>query len=266
MNETTMLTRRASLVLLVLLGSLWLAGCSSPVESPDKKISVAAAANLMDVFKGLGQAFQTKLGIEVVFSYASTAELSQQIDNGAPFDVFAAADTEHVDALVKKGKLDAQSRAVYAVGQLALWIPKPEESKIAELKDLTSKRVKFVAIAQPELAPYGRAAVEALTAVNLWKTVQPKIVYGNSVNMARQMAAAGSADAAFTAYSLVLHAAGTVVKIDPALHQPIEQALAVVTASKHSTAARQFREFVLGPEGQDLLIKSGYLSPPGPKP
>jgi len=163
---------------------------------------VGAAANLTDVFTEVGRAFKAKTGVEVVFSYGSTAQLAQQIENGAPFDVFAAADTDHVDSLVSKGKLVSDSRAVYAIGQLALWIPKGEQSGVRELKDLARQSVRFIAIAQPELAPYGQAAVDSLKAAGLWDVLQPKVVFANNISQAKQFAISGNADAAFTAYSL----------------------------------------------------------------
>jgi len=197
----------------------------------------------------------------VIFSYGATAQLAQQINNGAPFDLFAAADTEHVDSLVSKRKVTADSRAVYALGQLALWIPSGEGSGIREVKDLAGPKVRFIAVAQPELAPYGQATIEVLKNAGLWKTVQPKVVYANNISQAKQMAATGNADAAFTAYSLVLQDGGTVLKIDPHLYHPIEQALAIIASSAQIEKAKQFRSFLLGPEGRTILAKSGYLLP-----
>jgi molybdate transport system substrate-binding protein len=222
---------------------------------------VAAAANLTHVFGQVASAFQAKTGVEVVFSYGSTAELATQIDNGAPFDLFAAADTEHVDSLVKTRKLTSDSRAIYALGQLALWMPEGQQSGVRELKDLAGKQIRFIAIAQPELAPYGAATVEVLKGAGLWDAVQPKLVYGTSISMAKQFAASGSANAAFTAYSLVLHEKGTVLKIDSHLHKPIEQAMGIVAASSHLKEAQQFRAFLLGDEGRRILANGGYLLP-----
>jgi len=229
--------------------------------TPNAKLTVAAAANLTDVFGEIGKAFKAKTGVDVIFSYGSTAELAQQIANGAPFDLFAAADTEHVDSLVSTGKLTAASRATYALGQLALWIPNSEQSGVRELKDLAGQQVRFIAIAQPELAPYGKASIEVLKNSGLWDTVQRKLVYANSISQAKQWAASGNADAAFTAYSLVLHERGTILKADPHLYHPIEQALAIVTSSPRIQEATQFRSFLLGPEGRAILAKSGYLLP-----
>jgi len=229
--------------------------------APKAKLTVAAAANLTGVFDEVGSAFKAKTGVAVIFSFGSTAELAQQIDNGAPFDLFAAADSEHVDPLVSARKLIADSRAVYALGQLALWIPNGEQSGIRELNNLTGPRVRYIAIAQPELAPYGKATMEALGRAGLWDALKPKMVYANSISQAKQWAASGNADAAFTAYSLVLHERGTVLKIDPDLYHAIEQALAIVTSSQRIQEANQFRSFLLGPEGRTILAKSGYLLP-----
>jgi molybdate transport system substrate-binding protein len=142
-----------------------------------------------------------------------------------------------------------------------LWIPAGESSGIQQLKDLTSPKISFIAIAQPKLAPYGQAAIEALKNAGLWEPLQPKIVYANSISMAKQLAASGNADAAFTAYSLVLHERGTVLKVDPALYHPIEQALGIVASTSRMEEAQQFRSFLLGPEGRAILAKSGYLLP-----
>jgi molybdate transport system substrate-binding protein len=240
-----------------------LSGCgirSNPTaEAP---IIVAAATNLTDVFGPVGRAFQARTGIPITFSYGSTAQLAQQLDNGAPFDVFAAADTEHIDSLISKGRLVKASRAVYALGQLALWIPQGEQRGIRTLSDLKASQVQVVAIAQPDLAPYGHASIEALRNAHLWEAVQPKVVYSNTISQTRQMASSGNADAAFTAYSLVLHDQGRVLKIDPGLYRPIEQALGIAVSSARMEAARQFRAFLLNGEGRSILENSGYLPPP----
>ena len=242
---------------IAILCAALLSSCG-PRRSADAKLTVAAAANLTDVFGEVGRALQAKTGIDVIFSYGSTAQLARQIDNGAPFDLFAAADTGHVDSLISGRKLTAESRAVYASGQLALWIPGGD---VRELKDLKRPDIRFIAVAQPDSAPYGRATVEALQNSGLWETLKPKVVYANSISQARQLASSGNADAAFTAYSLVLHEKGAVLKVDPASYRPIEQALAIATASARIEEAKQFRAFLLGPEGRGILAKSGYLLP-----
>lgn len=246
----------------LLCAAAFLASCGAR-QAPESagKLTVAAAANLMGVLAEVGPAFKAQKGIDVVFSYGATAELTQQIDNGAPFDVFAAADAEHIDFLAARQRLTSDSQAIYAKGQLALWIPSGEPSGMQNLQELTAPKIRFVAVAQPKLAPYGQAAVDALKNVRLWEPLQSKIVYANSISMAKQMAATGNADAAFTAYSLVLHERGAVLKIDSTLYHPIEQALAIVASTSHMDEAKQFRSFLLGPDGRAILAKSGYLLP-----
>jgi len=239
-----------------------LSACGEEHDSQSaSKLTVAAAANLTDVFSEVDAKFQAKTGVDVIFSYGPTTALAQQIENGAPFDLFAAADTEHIDSLIASGKLAGDTRAVYALGQLALWAPDGERTGIRDLRDLAKQQVRFIAIAQPELAPYGQATIEVLKNAGLWDATQPKLVYANSISMAKQMAATGNADVAFTAYSLVLRDRGIVIKVDPNLYPPIKQSLAIVASSERVNEAKQFRSFLLGPEGRAILAEHGYLLP-----
>jgi molybdate transport system substrate-binding protein len=232
---------------------LFITACGN---SPPQPLTVAAAANLTDVFDQVGKEFTAETHIPVVFTYGPTATLARQVEAKAPFDVFAAADQEHVDSLVKSGRIVPGTNFVYARGQLALWAP---QGGVQQLNDLIQPRIKYIAIAQPELAPYGQAAVEALKGADLWDLVHPKLVYANNISQARQLAASGNADVAFTAYSLVLHDNGSILKIDPALHSPIDQTIGVVAGSGHESDGRKFVDFVMGPRGAAILTKNGYL-------
>jgi molybdate transport system substrate-binding protein len=223
-----------------------------------REVAVAAAANLNAVFKTLGPQFEAETGIHPVFSFASTAQLAAQIDNGAPFDVFAAADTEHVDALVKKSRIVPGSRAVYATGILALWIPPRSPAIISKPADLAQPAVKVIALAKPELAPYGLAARETLQKLGIWNQVESRIVYADNINMAKQYGSSGNADAVFTAYSLVLKESGKVIPVDQKLHSPIDQALGIVAASKNQNAAKTFTAWLLTGHGRDGLQAFGY--------
>jgi molybdate transport system substrate-binding protein len=236
-------------------------GCGSSFKdssSTAREITVAAASNLTGVFDEIAKAFTNDTGIKVTLSFASTAQLTQQIENHAPFDVFAAADVEHIDELERKGKLLPGTRSVYARGLLALWIPKADTTRINKLEDLIHPSIRFIAIAKPSAAPYGKAAVEALQKSGVWPALAPKIVYAGNISMAKQFAATGNADAAFTAYSLLLNAAGQVVRVDENLYQPINQALAIVASSQKTDLARRFTAYVLGDRGQDKLQRYGY--------
>lgn len=243
--------------IIIVVALLALLACK-PVQSPPPlTLTVAAAANLSDTFRLLGAAFRDRTGLEVVFSFGSTAQLASQIEESAPFDVFASADVEHIDSLMVKGRLMAGTKAIYARGQLALWVP--NGTPMPDLAGLVRPEIRFLAIAKPATAPYGKAGVQALNRVGLWTKLEPKVVYANNISTAKQFAASGNADAAFTAYSLVQQEKGTVLLVDPILHDPIDQALAVVADSHHPKEARQFAGFVLGAEGRAILAKSGYL-------
>ena len=235
-----------------------LTGCARLDNSKANTVTVAAAANLTGVLDEIVRAFEKETQIRVLVSYGSTAQLAQQIEHGGPFDVFAAADIEHVDALIGKGTLRRESRAIYARGQLALWSP---DKRLERMEDLTRPDIRFIAVAQPDLAPYGRATVEALKASRVWDQLQEKITYANSISMAKQYASSGNADAAFTALSLVLNERGTVLKIDPRMYRPIDQALAVATTTEHLEGSRRFANFLVGERGRALFSRAGYLLP-----
>jgi molybdate transport system substrate-binding protein len=246
----------------LLLALAGLTGCRSDQPQAKPELTIAAAANLTDVFKHLGPRFEADTGIHPVFSFASTAQLTQQIENAAPFDVFAAADSEHVAELEQKGLLAAGSRAVYARGVLALWTP-AGRAAIERIQDLTRPDVHVIAAAKPELAPYGQATVDTLQKLGIWEQVKPKVVYAENISMAKQYGQSKNADAVFTAYSLVLHEPGKIVQVDEALHKPIEQELGIVAKSNRQEAAKKFVAFLLTGAGKVILASYGY-QPPAP--
>jgi molybdate transport system substrate-binding protein len=226
--------------------------------APKQTVTIAAAANLSGVCPELGVEFEAKTGIHPVFTFGSTAQLTQQIENGAPFDLFLAADAEHPRKLDDERLLLADTRTVYATGVLVLWIPSGSHAKIDRIQDLASGDVKVIALAKPELAPYGQAAVETLTGAGLWDRVKPKIVYADNISMAKQYGTSGNADAVFTAGSLVLRESGKVLPIDEALHKPIAQEMGVVAKSANRAAAKSFAAFLLTGKGRDILAANGY--------
>lgn len=248
--------------LMLALAALGLGGCRAAREAEGEEIVVAAAANLTDAFGEVGRRFTARTGVRVVYSFGATADLARQIENGAPFDVFAAADVKHVDALAAAGLLAAETRAVYARGRLVLWLPRAD-SAVARVEDLSKPEVTRVAVAKPDVAPYGQAAVEAMRALGLWPRVEPKVVYAQNVSQARQFAATGNADAAFLPRSLVAAGAGKVIEIEGTLHRPLDQAAGVVRASGKQEAARRFVEFLSGAEGREALKGFGYEVPGG---
>lgn len=244
---------------ILLTGICALIACQGPEPAREQpELLVAAAANLTDVFQLIGPRFEAQTGIHPIFSFASTGPLTQQIENGAPFDVFAAADAKHVDELESKKLLLPGSKAVYARGVLALWIPPRSAALVQRIDDLASPGIHVIAVANPELAPYGESTVQTLQKLGLWDQVKSRIVYAENINIARQYGTSKNADAVFTAWSLVLHEAGKVIPVDDSLHAPIEQELGIPAATKHADAARKFAAFLAEGEGKQVLLSHGY--------
>jgi molybdate transport system substrate-binding protein len=236
---------------------LLLASCHTKPAAGE--LQIAAAANLQRVFLPLTKAFEKQTGVKSIASYGASTQLAQQIENGAPFDVFLSADTAQVDKLANEGLLVEKSRAVYARGVLALWAPRRPD--IRKMDDLKRPDVKHIGLANPELAPYGKAAIETLTSSHLWPALESKVVYGPNISIVAQFADSANADASFTALSLVNDRLEKPISIPEDLHQPIEQALGIVKATTHGEAAAEFRQFILGAEAQTILAKFGYHSP-----
>lgn len=229
---------------------------------PDSEgLVVAAASNLTDAFAEIGPRFTSKTGIRVVFSFGATADLAKQIENGAPFDVFAAADTEHVEQLEGKGILQPGTRALYARGRLVMWLPPGSSLKADRIQDITAKGFERIAIAKPDVAPYGRATVESLRALGIWNDVEKKVIFAQNVSQTKQYAATGNAEVAFIPLALVKPGEGTYLEVSEDSHRPIDQALGIIKDSTKHAAARQFVDFLLSPEGQELLVKNGYSKP-----
>jgi molybdate transport system substrate-binding protein len=248
------------LALLIIVAFCTAAGQQGPSSSSGAKqeITVAAAANLTEVAQALGAEFEAQTKIHPIFSFGSTAVLTTQIENSAPFDVFLAADAEHVDKLGREGLLVPGSSAVYAVGVLALWIPPSSKAQIGKIDDLKASDVKVIALANPKLAPYGAAAEETLQRAGIWDQVKDRIVYAENISMAKQYGTSKNADAVFTAYSLVLNETGKVIQVDESLHTPIVQKLGVIARSAHHDWAQSFDTFVLTGGGRAILTRYGY--------
>jgi molybdate transport system substrate-binding protein len=243
--------------LVLWLSSLLLLSCGS--KQGVGELHVAAAANMQKALESLARAFTKQSGVQVVASYGASTQLAQQIENGAPFDLFLSADSAQVDRLIQKGLIDRTSRSVYAVGVLALWAPK--SPAIRRIEDLRDPKVKRIGIANPELAPYGKAAIETLTSSNLWPELESKVVYGPNIGVVAVFAESANADASFTALSLVNDRLEKPIIVPEELHHPIEQALGIVGSTKQGEAAAEFRRFLLGPEAQAIFVKFGYRIP-----
>ncbi len=222
---------------------------------------VAAASDLYFAFTEIGQRFQERTGIAVTFSFGSTGQLAQQIENGAPFDVFAAADESYIDRLAEQGLIVSETRQLYAQGRLVLVVNRRSGLAINRISDLASPSVHPIAIANPDHAPYGLAARQALERAGLWEQVLPRIVMGENVRQTLQFVQAGDAPVGIVALSIADVPEVSYVVVPAELHDPINQAMAVLKSSAQPKAARRFVEFVNGPEGRPIMRRYGFRLP-----
>ncbi|MBX3269043.1 MAG: molybdate ABC transporter substrate-binding protein [Sandaracinaceae bacterium] len=238
------------------------AACRGEPAPEPPPIRVAAAADLALAFEELGRAFEREHGARVTFSFGSTGLLAAQIEQGAPFDLFAAANVAFVDRVVARGACDGRTQTPYARGRIAVWSRRGRVAPPARLEELADPRFARVAIANPEHAPYGQAAKQALERAGVWATVAPRLVQGENVRHTLQLATTGNADAAIVALSLVsADREHPWLLVDEALHAPIEQALVACDGGADRAGGEAFARFVGSPEGRAIMRRHGFLLP-----
>ncbi len=236
-----------------------------------RPLTVAVAANVRYAFDEIAAEFREETGIEVQGVSASSGKIAAQVKAGAPFDVFLSADTETPDALFREGWAEDAPR-IYAYGVLVLWTAREWELKSAfaarGLELLADASVKRIAIPNPTLAPYGRAAMQALERARLRATVEPKLVYGESIAQAAQFVESGAADIGFNAKSIVLAPELAVrqprwVEVPREGYDPIAQAAVILRhgAQSQPEVARRFIGFLHGATARAIFQKYGYRLP-----
>jgi molybdate transport system substrate-binding protein len=241
-----------------LSGALIAAGGAAQGRPP---LTVYAAADLAFAFAEIIPLFEEATGIRVTPVLGSTGSLAKQIEHGAPADVFFAANEVFLDKLVALGALLPETRVVYARGRIVLATARAAGPKLADLRGLLEPRVRRAAMANPEHAPYGKAAQEALQAAGLWEAVRPKLVYGENVRHALQFLQTGAVEAGIVALSVADVPQIEWVLIDEALHAPLDQAAAVVARRPRTDRALAFIEFVNGPVGRPIMQRYGFRLP-----
>lgn len=225
-------------------------------------IRVAAAADLTDAFEELGRAFERKTGRDIVFSFGSTGLLAKQIREGAPFDVFAAANASFVDEVVAAGVCDGSTKAPYARGRIVVWTQRGKASPPATVQDLADPRFTRIAIANPEHAPYGQAAKQALESLRIHDRVAPRLVLAENVRQTLQFGETGNVDAAIVALALVINdRQNPWILIDETAHRPIDQTLVVCTQGSDREGGASFAEFINTESGRRVMRRFGFLLP-----
>jgi molybdate transport system substrate-binding protein len=235
-------------------------GCKPP---PGEPLRVAAAADLAHAFTELGPAFSalSSTPTDLKLTIGATGLLSRQLIQGAPFDLFLAANASYVDQVVKAGACAGESVATYARGRLVIWVRGTHGAELTP-GSLTDARFKHIAIANPEHAPYGKAARDALTRAGVWGSVSERLVYGENVQQTFELARSGNADVAIVGLSSAIgEPVGSWALVDESAYAPIEQALVVCKHGTNAAGARRLKAFIEAPAGRAILRKYGFLMP-----
>ena len=261
------MARELSKLVLALLIVQTAQGCTPPAKGNEMAapvLRVAAAADLQFAFAEIGALFEKETGKKAIFIFGSTVALAAQVENGAPADVFAAADVRTLNDLGSKGLLIKDTQRSYAFGRIVLVSNRKAGLSLTSLRDLLDPGVMHIAIANPQHAPYGLAAQQALQAVGVWEQVRPKLVYGENIRQALQFVQTGNADAGIVALSIADVPEVTYAPIGQELYQSLEQSIAVLRGTQNEESAREFIAFVDGPAGRAILRKYGFRLPGEP--
>ena len=227
--------------------------------------TVAAASDLKFALEEIAENYKVDKGQEVRLVFGSSGVLWQQVKNGAPFGLLMSADEAYIDDLYKNGLTVGQG-SLYAIGRIALLQKKGNPTKLASDKDGLIKAIteaKKIAIANPEHAPYGRAAKEYLTSVGVWDLAQPKLVFGENISQATMFALTGSADFAISALSLAIspqvQAQSAYVLIPDHLHKPLRQKMALIKNS--ASSAKDFYQYLQESKSRQIMGRYGFTAP-----
>ena len=251
-------------MLLRLSASLLL--CALPTSSFSQEITVAAAADLRSAMDEISARFQSENSARVKVTYGSSGNFYQQIQNGAPFDIFFSANTDYPKKLAKAGLTVPDTYYEYARGKIVLMVRRSSAFDLTPgLKVLLEPAVKKIAIADPSHAPYGQDAVAALKSQNLYDRVSAKIVTGENISQAASFVLSGAADVGIIAMSLAVTPASRsqarYVEIPTDQYPPLDQACVVLKNSQQQKLARQFESYLKSGEAREILQKYGFELP-----
>jgi molybdate transport system substrate-binding protein len=255
---------RSPIVLACLVTIAASGGRAAAVQGPP---TVAAASDLQFALEAIAKGFTTETGERVTLVFGSSGSLARQAMNGAPFDLFLSADEAFVDMLAEGG-YTRDGGTLYGIGRIVLFAargsPLAVDEEMNGLRTLLSQKPKArFAIANPEHAPYGRAAEAALRARGVWDALRPALVMGENISQTAQFATSGGAAGAILAYSLVLGPAlknrGTYALLPESLHPPLRQRM--VLLKRAGPAAQRFYEYLQGPGARALFKQFGFALP-----
>ena len=260
------MTRR--LVLRSFIACLLLCRISAPsARAADRELNVAAAADLSSALEEVANNYQKHAGVTVKLSFGASGALTQQIQNGAPFDVFFSADMDYPRQLIAAGEADSATLFRYAVGRLVLWVPKdsPLDVEHKGIDVLLDPSVNKISIANPQHAPYGRAAAAVLKHYGLYDKLSDRLVLGENISQAAQFVESGNAQAGFVALAHAtapaMQGKGKYWMVPADAYPPLDQGVVVISHSPHKQDAMAFLDYVKTPEATAILQRYGFSLP-----
>jgi len=243
---------------LIVILAAWI---QAPSPAYAASTNVAVAANFNDAAKEIAALFKTKTGHDAVLSFGSSGLFYTQIKQGAPFQVFLSADAERPQKLADEGLALPQSRFTYAIGKLVLWSKDPHAIK--GIETLKANAFSKLAIADPNSAPYGVAAIETLKALEIYQPVEKKIVMGASIAQAFQFIETGNAELGFVALSQLINTqSGSRWMVPQNLYSEIRQDAILLKSGEQNEAAKAFLDFLKSPDARSIITKFGYVIDP----
>jgi len=232
-------------------------------QSYANNLNIAVASNFSRTLQLLAKDFESKTNHRILISSASTGKLYTQINHGAPFDIFLAADEHRPNLLVSEGKATAELSQTYAIGKLVLISNIKSEKTCRDVLDNSS--LKRLAIANPATAPYGLAAKQTLEKLQLWQILKPKLVTGENIAQSLQFVSTGNATAGFVAQSMLMHVTkvNTICKweVPAEMHEPIKQKMLVLANASNKPAVKAFWQYMQSDEAKTIIKNSGYDLP-----
>jgi len=245
--------------------------CSIPVVAHQDKAApelvVAAAADLSTALQEIVQGYEKKTGVKIKLSFGASGALTQQIQNGAPFDLFFSADMDYPRQLIAEGQADGASLYQYAVGKLVLWVPadSPLDVEHQGMDVLLDPSVKKIAVANPQHAPYGRAAVAALKHYRLYDRVADRLVLGENISQAAQFVESGNAQSGFVALAHALapgmQGKGKYWVVPADAYPALAQGVVMLSHSQHKKEAAELVDYIKTKEAAEVLRKYGFTVP-----
>lgn len=236
-------------------------GCffqKNKTEQKSVTITISSASDLSLAFPKIAKLWGQDTGNQVSFNFGSSGQLAQQIERGARVDIFASADRSYVEDLEKKGLIKEETKLIYGTGRIVLWSRKDNPIQLNKIEDLLIPKIKKVSMANPEHAPYGKIAKEALERAGIWDKIQEKLIIAENIRQAQNYAETGNVDVAITALSLTVKQEGHRLSIPEHFYHPLEQMLAIPKSAIYPQEGWSFAQFVDSQKGKEILKEYGF--------